>query len=176
MSGLTIGLTAYTVNPSMVFVRVPTERGRYMLTDRCVVEVDCPFCGATVGEPCRRGSLWNRRRDPGVWAGVPPKHGAGTHADRRTAARVKRGGNLRPGDDVPKVRIPAEDFVAAQREPEPDAVLRAIDNLISKARADAGASPHHAQRTALARAELLALLGLIEPAIDIDVSVEARSP
>lgn len=50
MSGLTIGLTAYTVNPTMVFVRVPTERGRYVLTDRCVVEVDCPVCGAVTGE------------------------------------------------------------------------------------------------------------------------------
>lgn len=175
MSGLTIGLTAYTVNAAMVFVRVPTERGRYVLTDRCVVEVDCSVCGAVTGEPCRKGSLW-RRRDPEFMAGVPPKHSAGVHVDRRHAARMKRGGSLRPGDDVPKVRIPAEDFVAAQREPEPEAMLRAIDNLISKARAESGEPPHHAQRTALARAELLVILGLTEPAIDIDVRVEARSP
>jgi len=37
-----IGLVAYGIDgphPSLVFVRVPTERGRWVLTDRCVVEV-----------------------------------------------------------------------------------------------------------------------------------------
>lgn len=172
-SSMTIGLVAYSVNPSMVFVRVPTERGRYVLTDRCVAEVPCEVCGATVGEPCRRGQWWKGRRHewmegfPG-----PPKHGAGTHARRRTAGRIHRGGSLRPNADVPKVRIAAEDFAAAQGEPEVEAVLRAIDDLISKARADAGAAPPQAQRTALARAQLLVLLGLAEPPLDVNFDVE----
>lgn len=175
-SSMTIGLVAYSVNPSLVFVRVPTERGRYLLTDRCVVEVPCEVCGATIGEPCRRGQWWKGRRNewmegfPG-----PPKHGVGTHARRRDAGRIHRGGSLRPNADVPKVRIAAEDFAAAQGEPEVEAVLRAIDDLISKARADAGEAPPQTQRTALARAQLLALLGLAEPPADIDVIVEPRA-
>ena len=42
MKSLNIGVIAYGVDPSMVFVRVPNERGRWMLVDRSVVEVDCP--------------------------------------------------------------------------------------------------------------------------------------
>ena len=171
MNGLTIGLVAYQVNPSMVFVRVPTERGRYLLTDRCVVEVPCEVCGAIVGEPCRRGQWWKGRRNewmegfPG-----PPKHGVGTHARRRDAGRAYRGGNLRPNADVPKVRISAEDFIAAQGEPEATAVLQAIDNLISKVRVEACLATY--DRTALARAQLLEILGLSEPPLDIDFDVE----
>lgn len=70
-----IGLVAYGAdghNSSLVFVRVPTERGRWVLTDRCVIEVPCTFCGANLGEPCRRGN-----------GSGPLKHGAGTHWRRR---------------------------------------------------------------------------------------------
>lgn len=172
MNGLTIGLLAYQVNPSMVFVRVPTERGRYLLTDRCVVEVPCGHCGAMVGEPCRRGTWWRRSRQPEWITAGPPKHGVGVHVCRRDDGRKFRGGNVRLGDDPPKVRIAAEDFVAAQGEPETTAVLQAIDDLISKARADAGSAAPQAQRTALARAQLLEILGLSEPPMDIDFDVE----
>lgn len=54
MKSLNIGIVAYGVDPSIVFVRVPNERGRWMMVDRCVVEVDCPHCHAVAGEPCRR--------------------------------------------------------------------------------------------------------------------------
>ena len=49
-----ISLVAYeTRDPRKVFVKVPNQRGRWMLTDRCVVEVACKFCGSAIGEPCR---------------------------------------------------------------------------------------------------------------------------
>jgi hypothetical protein len=170
MNGLTIGLVAYQVNPSMVFVRVPTERGRYLLTDRCVVEVPCGHCGAMVGEPCRRGTWWRHVRQPEWIAAGPPKHGVGVHVCRRDDGRRFRGGNVRPGDDPPKVRIAAEDFIAAQGEPETTAVIQAIDNLISKVRVEACLATY--DRTALARAQLLEILGLSEPPVDIDFDVE----
>ena len=103
-----IGLVAYGIdgpNPSLVFVRVPTERGRWLLTDRCVVEVACDMCGATVGEPCRRGFRNSRTL----------KHGAGTHAWRRDAWQlIKR---TRPWRDTPKLRMPASDLENARGEP-----------------------------------------------------------
>lgn len=64
-----ISLIAYESKyPGKVFVAVPNERGRYVLTDRCVIEVDCPHCKAASGEPChsRHGHYWT-----------------GTHVDRR---------------------------------------------------------------------------------------------
>lgn len=63
-----------------VFVRVPNEKGRYVRTDPCVVQVECPACKAAVGELCK-GSQ-------GYWAG--------THGDRRSAAVRKR--NWRPSN------------------------------------------------------------------------------
>lgn len=61
-------------DPAKAFVRVPDEPGRWVLTDRCVVEVACSQCGSAIGEPCRshlsgyrqgthftRRNLWNRR-------------------------------------------------------------------------------------------------------------------
>lgn len=57
-----ISLVAYT-DPSLhdrVFVSVPNERGRYVLTHPCVVTVTCDVCGAAVGEPCstkKRGQI-----------------------------------------------------------------------------------------------------------------------
>lgn len=59
-------------DPNRVFVAVPNERARYVLTERCVVEVACPCCKSAVGEPCHNGNglYW-----------------AGTHADRRGSTR-----------------------------------------------------------------------------------------
>jgi len=49
-----ISLVAYESRDGRrVFVKVPDERGRYMLTDRCVVEVSCPNCRSAIGEPCK---------------------------------------------------------------------------------------------------------------------------
>lgn len=48
-----IKLVAYgDADPAFAFVGVPNEKGRYMRTARCVVEVCCPFCKAAIGEPC----------------------------------------------------------------------------------------------------------------------------
>ncbi len=66
-----IGLVAYcALPPHLVFVRVPNERGRWLITDRCVVDVDCPVCGSQVGEPCHNRKAIRR-------------YGTSTHADRR---------------------------------------------------------------------------------------------
>jgi len=75
----TVSLVAYcALPPNQVFVRVPNERGRWLITERCVVEVDCPFCNSAVGEPCIsrpgnytigvhvwRRSLWQSKGKPG---------------------------------------------------------------------------------------------------------------
>lgn len=73
-----------------IFVAVPDERGRYLRTDRSVAFVACPFCHASVGEPCRSGS--------------GDGYGGTTHVWRRTAARKHWG---QPADDVlHKPRLP----------------------------------------------------------------------
>lgn len=52
-----------------VFVSVPDETARWMLTDRCVIEVPCSYCGSMVCEPCKsmRGYMidthYQRRRE-----------------------------------------------------------------------------------------------------------------
>lgn len=102
---MTIGLFAYSVTPSLVFVRVPTERGRWILTDRCVVEVPCPYCKAVVGEPCRR------HYDSGV------KHGIGTHFRRRSDARAANSGNYKSSQAYPKLRLRPDEIEAPYREP-----------------------------------------------------------
>jgi hypothetical protein len=54
-----IALVAYeSPFPGRVFVRVPNERGRYVLTDRCVVQAPCPHCGSAKGEPCKSNNLY----------------------------------------------------------------------------------------------------------------------
>jgi hypothetical protein len=65
-----ISLIAYEARPQgRVFVKVPNEPGRFILADRCVVEVDCCVCGAAAGEPCKSDyryltdTHWRRRRD-----------------------------------------------------------------------------------------------------------------
>lgn len=61
-------------NPE-IFVAVPDERGRYMRTHVCVALVECTYCHAGVGEPCR--SLTKR-------------YSAGTHVDRRALYTHRR--------------------------------------------------------------------------------------
>lgn len=71
-----ISLLAYSATPDKVFVRVPNERGRWVLTDRCVIEVECSSCKAEKGEPCFRS-----------YGPFDPKHRlywSGTHYGRRT--------------------------------------------------------------------------------------------
>lgn len=67
-------------DPAKAFVRVPNEPGRWVLTDRCVVEVECSQCMAAIGEPCHngRGKYWQ-----------------GTHCCRRGAWRHVSTGAMR---------------------------------------------------------------------------------
>lgn len=46
-------------DPNRVFVAIPNERGRYLYTHRSVVLVACPYCKATVGEPCKNRGHYN---------------------------------------------------------------------------------------------------------------------
>lgn len=101
---LNIGIVAYECIPGLVFVRVPNERARYMLVERCVAEVDCEHCNAVAGEPCKR------TYSTGVTYSV------GTHAVRRGDGRR---GRARPyTGQKPKLRIAAEDLIAAAMDPE----------------------------------------------------------
>lgn len=75
----TVSLVAYcALPPNQVFLRVPNERGRWLITERCAVEVDCDFCGVSAGEPCVsrsghygvgvhiwRRETWRQRGKPG---------------------------------------------------------------------------------------------------------------
>lgn len=82
MKSLNIGLVAYGLDTSKAFVRVPNERGRWMLTDRCVVEVDCPHCKAVAGEPCRQvQTSWRRMDQPHD----PIRYGISVHVARKRA-------------------------------------------------------------------------------------------
>ncbi|MES2488509.1 MAG: hypothetical protein V4607_01870 [Pseudomonadota bacterium] len=109
---LHIGLTAYEAMPGLVFVRVPNEKGRWILTDRCVAEVDCPHCKAVVGEPCKRDFSYGIR------------YHSGTHCYRRDAARQLRGFGYSKKSEKPKLRIRVEDMEAAMAI-EPVIVSRA---------------------------------------------------
>lgn len=106
---LAIGLVAYGVTPQHVMVRVPNERGRWVLTDRSVAEVPCSQCGSVKGEPCAN------RRGGGV------RYWAGTHWTRRQDAGTARGRG-RPNAAFPrhKLRVTAEELAEAQQEPPPD--------------------------------------------------------
>jgi hypothetical protein len=101
---LNIGIVAYGVTPGLVMVRVPNERGRWVLTDRSVVETPCKHCGAIAGEPCFK-MVCNQKR-----------YSVGTHYCRRGAAAVGRGHRLRH-ECPPKLHISAEDMAAAASEP-----------------------------------------------------------
>ena len=56
-----------------IFVPDPSLRGRYAFTDRSVALVACPHCHSIPGELCKGMH--------GYWAG--------THSDRRNAARPR---------------------------------------------------------------------------------------
>lgn len=179
MPGLSISLVAYNINPTFVFVKVPTERGRWLITDRCVVEVDCPVCGAYTGEPCRCGSFYRGNR--GKFDDIPPsafQHGTGTHAARRTAARVKRGGNVRAHPPY-KLRARAEDFAEALATPdaaELAAIADRIDAEVTQIAARRGAANiEQRDRLRLIAANLRALAGIVEEPVDVDVPVTPRT-
>lgn len=91
-ASLNIGLVAYHAVGNLAFVRVPSERGRYMLTDLCVIAVACPNCGAVIGEPCRSGH-WNDGKPYPRWANQPARagHGTSVHVGRKAAADAKFG-------------------------------------------------------------------------------------
>lgn len=130
---MSIGLIAYGIDghdPSKVLVRVPTERGRWVLTDRCVVEVPCTHCKAVVGEPCRRGRQLN-------------SHGAGTHAVRRTDWQALRRKEYRNGKPVPKLRAHADDLETRHPDDPGEAVvLRGALERIAGYRLSQFAGPH----------------------------------
>ena len=64
--------------PKQIFVPDPSMRGRYVLTDRSVALVPCPYptCKSIPGEPCK----------------FSQGYGAGTHAVRREAATARHRG------------------------------------------------------------------------------------
>lgn len=95
---LAIGLYAYECAGNMVFVRVPNERGRWLLTDRCVVEVDCPICNSVSGEPCK-----NQNSDT-------LRYWTGTHARRRELFRNYT------GKPKPKIRMSLTDIQDARSD------------------------------------------------------------
>lgn len=90
-----IGTVPYEAIPGLVFVRVPNEKGRWVLTDKCVAMVGCPYCKAVTGEPCRRVMH------------CPPryKYHSGTHYLRR---------NLTRNVCKPKIRVSTTDLAEAQ--------------------------------------------------------------
>lgn len=124
---LKIGLTAHLVVGNLVFVKVPSERGRYMLTDMCVLVVPCPVCGAIVGEPCRRfyGLKYWDRLMPGE---KPMAHGVTVHYRRKQDAKNKHShAYVRRVAEHYRVRVSAGDIEAALRDapvppPEPDPI------------------------------------------------------
>ncbi|HEY3434283.1 MAG TPA: hypothetical protein VGK41_01385 [Solirubrobacterales bacterium] len=119
MKSLNIGVVAYGVDPSMVFVRVPNERGRWMLVDRCVVEVDCPYCKAVAGEPCRKVARYGR----GLELHDPIRYGVSVHVTRREAWQKATGHRFPAKRAAPhKLRIRAEELgdIQAAAEDQPD--------------------------------------------------------
>lgn len=127
MKSLNIGVIAYGVDPSMVFVRVPNERGRWMLVDRSVVEVDCPHCKAVAGEPCRRAwPEWRRIETP------PPapeaiRYHVAVHVKRKQAWAEQTGHRFPGRRAAPhKLRITAAELAELQ-QPAPDVELVEIE-------------------------------------------------
>ena len=96
---LQIGIHAYECLPGLVFVKDPSLRARYMLVDRCVAEVDCPYdrCGSVSGEPCKHNG----------------RYFTGVHTFRKAAWKKIRHERPRP---KPKIRICADDYLGATAE------------------------------------------------------------
>lgn len=72
-----ISLVAYTAMPGKIFVKVPNERGRYLITDIEVAHRECGQCKALKGEPCFR-----------IVQGLR-SYTAGTHYIRRGRRRME---------------------------------------------------------------------------------------
>jgi hypothetical protein len=89
-----------------VFVAVPDERGRYLRTDKSVVQVACPNCRSVVGEPCKLGH----------------GYGGGTHANRRSAAKAKHYGE-RGQDQLDPIGVEALGFADVPASPPGLALL-----------------------------------------------------
>lgn len=105
-----ISLISYACTPTKVFVRIPNERGRWTLTDRCVVEMPCPTCGAVMGEPCFTNYPTTKRGIPNDWAGNR-RYGASTHYTRRDAYQIKRGhGHAKRHPEGAKPRVNLSDL------------------------------------------------------------------
>ena len=127
-ASLNIGLTAHLVVGNLCFVKVPSERGRYILTDLCVTVVPCPVCEALVGEPCRKyyGLRYWDRIMPNE---KPMAHGVGVHVDRKRAAERKFG--RRYAAQVAshyRVHLAAGDVAAAMHPfPDPESPPDGVD-------------------------------------------------
>lgn len=98
-----IGLIAYGITNSHVMVRVPNERGRWLLTHRAVAEVACRCCGATAGEPCHNMRSGSARR---YWTE--------THVVRRDDAAAAKRKGVPPAKH--KIRVTAADLEAASAD------------------------------------------------------------
>lgn len=125
---LNIGLVAYHVVGNLAFVKVPSERGRYLLTDLCVITVPCPYCNAIVGEPCRRNGFRNSFTvDFGEQR--PVAHGCSVHTARKLAAEKKHGRHWqRRVVDHYRVHLAAGDVAAALADaPEPGPEPEPVD-------------------------------------------------
>ena len=93
-ASIRLGLVAYEFVPDkLVFVRIPNEPGRWVLTHHSVAKVACPWCRAVVGEPCFTGKgadVADRR------------YTAGTYCLRNRRAKMDKG--------RAKVRVTAADL------------------------------------------------------------------
>ena len=80
-----IALVAWADRPGrFIFVADPSQRGRYIRTDRSVAMTPCSHCGAIRGEPCRGRQ----------------GYGGSTHVARRLAAGRISNRGLFEVDDV----------------------------------------------------------------------------
>lgn len=122
---LNIGLTAWHAVGNLAFVKVPSERGRYMLTDLCVIVVPCPNCGAIIGEPCRSGH-WSDGKPYPRWANQPARngHGVSVHVARKLAAEKLHGRHWKRTVIAHyKLHLAAGDIAAAMADAPPMPLL-----------------------------------------------------
>lgn len=101
-----IQLIAYeSRNPAKIFVAIPDQRGRYILTDRSVAMVPCEHCKSMVGEPCKSrlgysgGTHYTRRN---AIKRISPK----PHAPDVTTGMDEREAETTPVDDWPTLEQP----------------------------------------------------------------------
>ena len=144
---LSIGLVAYGLTPGRVLVRVPNERGRWVLTDRSVAEVPCPLCQAVTGEPCHNGK-----------AGRLLRYSQGTHVKRRDLAQRQLGRGYPARLGAHKLRATPEELAAPAREPDDDANRRRIigEYLEARRERDQAAGLHHLENSGASQDAYLA--------------------